>query len=168
MIIFIIYLIQRRYRITLYLKKMLWIYKSNNYFDIFVREPRNLRTASRSVVKIVEYIEDVESATLATKTRTTNKCSKNIAKALFSNEKSSADEGCLDAQAHQCHRHAYKGSSYGVQLQVPNSQCTVAIDSKNVSAQSRGRHISDTDVIDVLNDVYESNNDNHTVVNIIF
>lgn len=61
----------------------------------------------------------------------------------------------------------YGGSSSGVQLQMPYSQCTMAVDSKYTSDQPRGVHISDTEVINTLKDVDETDNVEHSVIAII-
>ncbi|GAY49418.1 hypothetical protein CUMW_118940, partial [Citrus unshiu] len=66
-----------------------------------------------------------------------------------------------------CCGHVYGGSSSGVQLQMPYGQCTIAIDSKYTSDQPRGVHISDTEVINDLKDVDESDNVEHSVIAII-
>lgn len=50
---------------------------------------------------------------------------------------------------------------------MPYGQCTMAFDSKYASDQSRGVHMSDTEVIDALKDVDESNNVGHSLVNIL-
>lgn len=126
-----------------------------------------MRTSPRLVVKNTRNIEDVESLTLASKTRMSNTRKQNIAKVLFPDGKRSGDEGCSDDKVHQCRGHVYGGSSTGVQLQMPYSQCTMAVDSKYTSDQPRGVHISDTEVINALKDVDETDNVEHSVIAII-
>lgn len=92
---------------------------------------------------------------------------KNIAKELFPDGNRSADKRCSHFKVHQCHGHGYEGSTCGVQLQMSFGQCNMAVDSKNASEQSRGVHISDTEVIDALKDVDESDNVGHSLVNIL-
>ncbi|KAH9744124.1 SWIM-type domain-containing protein [Citrus sinensis] len=138
-----------------------------DYLYIFVREPKHLRTSPRLVVQNARNIEDVESPTLASKMRTSNTRKKNIAKVLFPDGRKSGDKGCSDVKVQQCCGHVYGGSSSGVQLQMPYGQCTIAIDSKYTSDQPRGVHISDTEVINDLKDVDESDNVEHSVIAII-
>lgn len=126
-----------------------------------------MRTSPRSIVKIPQNIQDVESVTIESKTRTNNLHRKNIAKELFPDENRSADEGCSHFKVHQCHGHGYEGSTCGVQLQMSCGQCSMAVHSKIASEQSTGVHISDTEVIDALNDVDESDNVAYSLVNIL-
>ncbi|KAH9679259.1 SWIM-type domain-containing protein [Citrus sinensis] len=92
---------------------------------------------------------------------------KNITKELFPDGNRSADEGCSHFKVHKCHGHGYEGSTCGVQLQMSCDQCSMAVDSKNASEQSTRVHISDTEVIDALKDVDESDNVGHSLVNIL-
>lgn len=141
------------------------MYIFNGYCMELFKEPNLLQTSPRLVDNIPRNIEDVESATYALKMIANGMRRRHIARVLFPDTKTSANEGYSNVEGLKCQGHEEDGSPHRCQLQLPNHHNPLVNNSKHVSQQMKGGYISDTEVADALINVDKVNNWEETIDN---
>lgn len=92
------------------------MYIFNGYCMELFKEPNLLQTSPRLVDNIPRNIEDVESATCALKMIANGMRRRHIARVLFPDTKTSANEGYSNVEGLQCQGHEEDGSPHRCQL----------------------------------------------------